>query len=61
MNAAQQAAAEAALAAWVAPMLQSASIFTRGSYQAFFDAHKDELVAVIGNAVAAIPSDPPAS
>lgn len=52
----QRQNAEAALAAWVAPLLANASMFTRGSYQAFFEAHKEELIDVIGNAVLAVPN-----
>lgn len=61
MNAAQQAAAEAAVDAWAAPQIAAASIFERGAIQAYLDQHKAELIQVIGNAVLSVPSDPPAS
>ena len=51
MTEAQKAAALAALDAWAAPLIANASVFTRGSYQAFMSQHRDELVECIGNAV----------
>ena len=56
MTDAQHQAAEAALEAWVTPLLSAASVFTKGSYRAFFDLHKEELIAVIGEAVISVPN-----
>lgn len=47
----QKAAAEAWVDGWVAPLLAQASVFTRGSYKSFLDAHRDELIEGIGGAV----------
>lgn len=52
MNEAQKTAALAAVDAWAAPLIADASVFTRGSYESFLAAHKEELVEAIGNAVA---------
>lgn len=54
MSPEQKAAAEAWIAQWAAPLIADASVFTRGAYQSFLDAHKDELVEGIGNAVLAV-------
>ena len=51
MNSIQKAAAKAALEAWAKPLIEQASVFTRGAYQAFIDQHGDEIVEAIGNAV----------
>lgn len=51
----QKAAGEAALDTWAAPLIASASIFTRSSYEGFVAQHRDELVAAIGEAVLAVP------
>ena len=51
----QEAAAQAWLDSWVAPLIANASVFTRGSYEAFIAAHRDELVQGIGNAVLSAP------
>ena len=53
----QKAAGEAWLDAWVAPLIANASVFTRGAYQSFVQAHKDELVEGIGNAVLSVPTE----
>ncbi len=61
MTESQKAAANVWVDQWVAPLLAQASVFTRGAYKGFLDAHRDELIEGIGGAVlaATVPVAPP--